>query len=55
MYMRFRPLCRAVVGDPAWGVRDLEAVVECAAEHGLDLLGHEPMPANNLSLILRRR
>jgi Protein of unknown function (DUF938) len=41
--------------DPAWGVRDLEAVVECAAEHGLDLLGQEPMPANNLSVILRRR
>jgi hypothetical protein len=41
--------------DPAWGVRDLEAVVECAAGHGLDLLHQEPMPANNLSVILRRR
>ena len=41
--------------DPAWGVRDLEAVVECAAEHGLDFLGQEAMPANNLSVILRRR
>ena len=47
---RYLRLC-----DPAWGVRDLEAVVECAADHGLDLLGQEPMPANNLSVVLRRR
>ena len=47
---RYLRLC-----DPAWGVRDLETVVECAAHHGLDLLGQEPMPANNLSVTLRRR
>lgn len=47
---RYLRLC-----DPAWGVRDLDAVVECAADHGLDLLAQEPMPANNLSVILRRR
>jgi hypothetical protein len=41
--------------DPAWGVRDLEAVVACAADCGLDFLGQEPMPANNLSIVLRRR
>lgn len=41
--------------DPAWGVRDLDAVVECAAADGLDLVAVEPMPANNLSVILRRR
>ncbi|HYZ27361.1 MAG TPA: DUF938 domain-containing protein [Geminicoccaceae bacterium] len=41
--------------DPAWGVRDLEAVVGCAADHGLDFIGQEAMPANNLSVILRRR
>jgi hypothetical protein len=41
--------------DPAWGVRDLEAVGGCAADCGLDFLGQEPMPANNLSVILRRR
>jgi Protein of unknown function (DUF938) len=39
--------------DPAWGLREVEAVVECAA--GLDLLGQEAMPADNLSVILRRR
>jgi hypothetical protein len=47
---RYLRLC-----DPAWGVRDLEAVLECAVDHGLDLLAHEAMPANNLSVILRRR
>jgi hypothetical protein len=41
--------------DPAWGVRDLEAVVGCATDCGLDLVGQVPMPANNLSVILRRR
>jgi hypothetical protein len=41
--------------DPAWGVRDLEAVVGCAADCGLDFVGQAPMPANNLSVILRRR
>jgi hypothetical protein len=41
--------------DPAWGVRDLEAVVDSAAGHGLDLVDVMPMPANNLSVILRRR
>jgi hypothetical protein len=40
--------------DPTWGVRDLEAVVERATAHGLDLADVLPMPANNLSLILRR-
>lgn len=40
--------------DPAWGVRDLDAVVECAAEHGLEAVAVEPMPANNLSVVLRR-
>jgi hypothetical protein len=40
--------------DPAWGVRDLEAVVDCASAHGLDLVEIVPMPSNNLSVILRR-
>jgi Protein of unknown function (DUF938) len=40
--------------DPAWGVRDLDAVVERAAGHGLELVEVVPMPANNLSVILRR-
>jgi SAM-dependent methyltransferase len=40
--------------DPAWGVRDLEAVVELAAGHGLALERTVTMPANNLSVIFRR-
>ena len=43
------------VYHPAWGVRDLEAVVDCAAAHGLELVDAVPMPANNLSVILRRQ
>ena len=41
--------------DPAWGVRDLEAVVDCAAARSLDLVDVVPMPANNLSVVLSRR
>jgi hypothetical protein len=41
--------------DPAWGVRDLEAVADCAAVHGLHLVEAASMPANNLSVILRRQ
>jgi len=40
--------------DPSWGVRDLEAVAEVAAAHGLDLAEHVTMPANNLTLVFRR-
>jgi hypothetical protein len=40
--------------DPAWGVRDLDAVAECAARHGLDLVDVVAMPANNLSVVLRQ-
>ncbi len=40
--------------NPAWGVRDLEAVVALAGEHGLALDEVVEMPANNLSVILRR-
>ena len=47
---RYLRLC-----DPAWGVRDLVAVIECAARGGLDFVGQEAMPANNLSVVLRRR
>ncbi len=40
--------------DPAWGVRDLEAVIALAAA---DFSGPDitEMPANNLSLVFRRR
>ena len=36
--------------DPAWGVRDLEAVADLAAAAGLAAPLIEAMPANNLSL-----
>lgn len=41
--------------NPEWGVRNLEAVVELAGKHGLELVERIPMPANNLSVVLRRQ
>ncbi|MDB5718600.1 MAG: hypothetical protein JWM38_2027 [Sphingomonas bacterium] len=41
--------------DPAWGVRDLEAVAALADAHKLGLERVIEMPANNLSVLLRRR
>ncbi len=41
--------------DPAWGLRDLEAVAALAAAHGFSQPAIEEMPANNLSLVLRLR
>ncbi|MDB5662037.1 MAG: hypothetical protein JWN59_375 [Sphingomonas bacterium] len=41
--------------DPAWGVRDLEAVAALADAHTLGLERVIEMPANNLSVLLRRR
>lgn len=38
--------------DPAWGVRDLEAVAQAAQGFGAPTV--EAMPANNLMLIFRR-
>ena len=40
--------------NPEWGVRNLEDVVAEAGKHGLALERVVPMPANNLSLVLRR-
>ncbi len=40
--------------DPAWGVRDLEAVAACAEDNGLSLDRVVAMPANNFSVIFRR-
>jgi hypothetical protein len=41
--------------DPAWGVRDLEAVVEAAEAAGFDHADTIGMPANNLILLFHRR
>jgi hypothetical protein len=40
--------------NPAWGVRDLEAVAAVAAAHGFLAPIVEQMPANNLSLVFRK-
>lgn len=40
--------------DPAWGLRDLEAVTALAADNGLRFDRLVEMPANNLSVIYRR-
>jgi SAM-dependent methyltransferase len=41
--------------DLAWGLRELDAVLATAASHGFDCESTHAMPANNLSLILRKR
>jgi hypothetical protein len=41
--------------DPSWGVRDLERVAEAAAAAGFALDEVVAMPANNLSVIFRKR
>ena len=41
--------------DPRWGVRELRDVEAAAAERDLVLTDTVAMPANNLSLIFRRR
>lgn len=41
--------------DPRWGVRDLEAVAGEARRHGLELEETVAMPANNFTLVFRRR
>ncbi len=40
--------------NPAWGIRDLEAVGETAAAEGLALEQVHALPANNLAVVLRR-
>jgi SAM-dependent methyltransferase len=41
--------------DPAWGVRDVEAVAKLADRAGLSLIDIAEMPANNLTLVFGRR
>lgn len=41
--------------DPAWGLRELDAVAALAAEHGFGPPTVTAMPANNLSLVFRKR
>jgi SAM-dependent methyltransferase len=41
--------------DPDWGVRDLEEVARLAGQHGFDAPEIHEMPANNLSVVFRRR
>jgi hypothetical protein len=41
--------------DPEWGLRDLEAVVELAGAAGLEAAETNEMPANNFSIIFRKR
>lgn len=40
--------------NPAWGVRDLEALTELAAAHGFGPPEIVAMPANNLTVVFRR-
>lgn len=40
--------------NPAWGVRDLEAVIDLAGSHGFSTPEIVEMPANNLSLVFKR-
>ena len=41
--------------DAEWGLRDLEAVSDVAAGAGFDLNETVPMPANNFSVVFKRR
>lgn len=41
--------------DPSWGIRDLGAVARAADTHGLSLDDVAEMPANNLTVVFRRR
>lgn len=40
--------------NPAWGLRDLDAVRKVAIAHGLEHIKTVPMPANNLSVVFRK-
>lgn len=41
--------------NPEWGVRNLNAVIDVAASHGLSYSHHVTMPANNQTVIFRKQ
>lgn len=41
--------------NPAWGLRQLDAVDRVASEHGFERISRYEMPANNLALVYRTR
>lgn len=41
--------------NPAWGLRDMETVIELAAANGLSLVDVVDMPANNFSVVFENR
>lgn len=41
--------------NPEWGVRDIEAVMAVAEEHGMELRNTVAMPSNNLSLVFCKK
>ena len=41
--------------DPSWGIRDLNDITALANQHGFNAPERIAMPANNLSVVLRRR
>jgi SAM-dependent methyltransferase len=41
--------------NPAWGLRNLQAVIDIASRHGIQHRETLPMPANNLSVVFERR
>ncbi|MFN7030616.1 MAG: DUF938 domain-containing protein [Sphingopyxis sp.] len=40
--------------NPAWGLREVEVVVDAAARHGFRFTERRAMPANNLMLLFRK-
>lgn len=41
--------------NPRWGIRDIDELAEVAGRHGLVLAEIVPMPANNFTLVWRKR
>jgi predicted O-methyltransferase YrrM len=41
--------------DPSWGIRDLDEITTLASQHGFKAPERIAMPANNLSVVFRRR